>query len=191
MSNLIPFDFDSHAIRVLIKDDAPWFCLTDVCRALDVDRSSNLVKSLDPKGWVSNLTLTGGGSQSLAFIHEPNLYRLIFRSDKPEARRFQDWVFNEVLPAVRQTGEYRTTPDPLSVDIARLQSQLAACHTELLKVHPLWRKVTRYRRMGLNHAEVGLLVDRSRTCASRQAHRLEACGILTPPESAQLSLLEG
>lgn len=62
MSSLIPFDFDSHAIRVLIKDDAPWFCLTDVCRALDVDRSSNLVKSLDPKGWVSNLTLTGGGS---------------------------------------------------------------------------------------------------------------------------------
>ncbi len=76
-------------------------------------------------------------------------------------------------------------------DLTRLQSQLAACHAELLKVHPLWRKVTRYRRMGLNHTEVGLLVDRSRTCASRQAHRLEACGILTPPESAQLSLLEG
>jgi len=76
-------------------------------------------------------------------------------------------------------------------DIARLQSQLAACHTELLKVHPLWRKVTRYRRMGLNHTEVGLLVDRSRSAASRQAHRLEACGILTPPEPAQLSLLEG
>lgn len=191
MSSLIPFDFDSHAIRVLIKDDAPWFCLTDVCRALDVDRSSNLVKSLDPKGWVSNLTLTGGGSQSLAFIHEPNLYRLIFRSDKPEARRFQDWVFNEVLPAIRKTGEYRVTPDPLSADLTRLQSQLAACHAELLKVHPLWRKVTRYRRMGLNHTEVGLLVDRSRSAASRQAHRLEACGILTPPVSAQLSLLEG
>ncbi len=81
--------------------------------------------------------------------------------------------------------------ETLAHDLTRLQSQLAACHTELLKVHPLWRKVTRYRRMGLNHTEVGLLVDRSRTCASRQARRIEACGILTPPESAQLSLLEG
>jgi hypothetical protein len=39
-------------------------------------------------------------------VNEPGLYRLISRSDKPEAVRFQDWVFEEVLPSIRKTGSY-------------------------------------------------------------------------------------
>lgn len=65
------------------------------------------MKSLDKKGWVKNLTLTDGGNQDLVFISEPNLYRVIFRSNKPEAKTFQDWVFNDVLPAIRKTGQYQ------------------------------------------------------------------------------------
>jgi prophage antirepressor-like protein len=45
-------------------------------------------------------------------INEPNLYRLIFRSNKKEAKAFQDWVFEEVLPAIRQTGSYSVHPQP-------------------------------------------------------------------------------
>ena len=41
-------------------------------------------------------------------ITEAGLYRLIFRSDKSEAKRFQDWVFKEVLPSIRKTGSYDT-----------------------------------------------------------------------------------
>ncbi|MBS7705189.1 BRO-N domain-containing protein [Chelatococcus asaccharovorans] len=37
---------------------------------------------------------------------ESGLYKLIMRSDKPEARAFQDWVTREVLPAIRKTGSY-------------------------------------------------------------------------------------
>ena len=40
------------------------------------------------------------------FVTEPNLYRCIFQSRKPTARKFQDWVFNEVLPSLRITGAY-------------------------------------------------------------------------------------
>lgn len=93
-------------VRVLVIDNEPWFCLSDVCKILEVDRGSNLVKSLDKKGWAKNPTLTEGGNQDLVFISEPNLYRIIFRSNKAEAKNFQDWVFNDVLPAIRKNGSY-------------------------------------------------------------------------------------
>jgi len=37
---------------------------------------------------------------------ESGLYRLVMRSDKPEARTFQDWVTRDVLPAIRKEGVY-------------------------------------------------------------------------------------
>jgi prophage antirepressor-like protein len=37
-------------------------------------------------------------------ISESGLYKLIMRSDKPEARAFQDWVTRDVLPAIRKDG---------------------------------------------------------------------------------------
>ena len=75
-------------------------------------------------------------------------------------------------------------------DLTRLQAQLAACHAELLKAKPLWGKITRYKRLGLNHVEVGLLVQRSRDRVRRNVRRVEACGLLSAPDSVQLSLLE-
>ena len=43
-----------------------------------------------------------GWCQEMRVITEPNLYRVIFRSNKEQAKQFQDWVFNEVLPTNRQ-----------------------------------------------------------------------------------------
>lgn len=42
----------------------------------------------------------------LTFISEQNLYKVIMRSDKPQAEPFQDWVCGEVLPSIRKTGNY-------------------------------------------------------------------------------------
>ncbi|ECT1022373.1 phage antirepressor protein [Salmonella enterica] len=100
------FYFQHSSVRVQIINNEPWFCLKDVCEILTVDRTSRLLRDLDEKGLADCHTLTIGGKQRLSFINEPNLYRVIFRSNKPEARQFQDWVFNEVLPTIRKTGRY-------------------------------------------------------------------------------------
>ncbi|MDD2865540.1 MAG: BRO family protein, partial [Methylococcales bacterium] len=44
--------------------------------------------------------------QQVRVLDEPNLYRLIFGSTLESAKRFQDWVFEEVLPSIRKTGKY-------------------------------------------------------------------------------------
>lgn len=47
-----------------------------------------------------------GSAPSITVVSESGLYKLIMRSDKPEARRFQDWVTRDVLPAIRKDGAY-------------------------------------------------------------------------------------
>lgn len=50
--------------------------------------------------------MAGTGMQNARCIAESGLYKLIMRSDKPEARQFQDWVTRDVLPAIRKDGAY-------------------------------------------------------------------------------------
>ena len=89
-----------------IINNEPYFCLKDVCDILEISRSRDVISRLDRKGAVLNSILTDGGNQETYFINEPNLYRVIFKSDKPEAKSFQNWVFEEVLPQLRKTGKY-------------------------------------------------------------------------------------
>lgn len=87
-------------------DGKPNWVLADVCKPLDLGDPSRVADRLDPKGTTFSRVLSSGGPQEMLCINEPNLYRLIFRSNKKEAKAFQDWVFEEVLPAIRQTGSY-------------------------------------------------------------------------------------
>ena len=48
------------------------------------------------------------------FLTESGVYKLIFKSDKKEAEKFQDWVTDEVLPEIRKTGGYINTTDDMS-----------------------------------------------------------------------------
>lgn len=90
----------------------PLFCLADVCKSLDLEQVSKVKQRLTKKGVTTIPTLTNGGIQNVNFIDEPNLYRCIFQSRKKEAEQFQDWVCDEVLPAIRRTGGYMTAqPD--------------------------------------------------------------------------------
>lgn len=91
----------------------PWFFLSDVCKALDLRGNNGSythhLQRLDPCQFTStsNLEVTGLGIRGIPkAISEAGLYRLVMRSRKPEAVKFQDWVFGEVLPAIRKTGGY-------------------------------------------------------------------------------------
>lgn len=44
-------------------------------------------------------------------VTEAGLYALIFTSRKPVAKEFQRWVFEDVLPSIRKTGQY-SIPKP-------------------------------------------------------------------------------
>lgn len=93
-------------IRTVMKDGEPMFCLSDVCKALEISNVGNVKQRLSEKGIHSADTLTKGGMQKMIFINEANLYKTIFQSRKESAERFTDWVTTEVLPSIRKTGSY-------------------------------------------------------------------------------------
>lgn len=62
---------------------------------------------------------TTGGLQEVRILSEPDVLRLIVRSKLPEAERFERWVFEEVLPAIRKTGGYMVAaPDETPEELA-------------------------------------------------------------------------
>ncbi|MCE4868401.1 Bro-N domain-containing protein [Clostridioides difficile] len=48
------------------------------------------------------------------FLTESGVYKLIFKSKKEEAEKFQDWVTDEVLPSIRETGQYQLQQDVIT-----------------------------------------------------------------------------
>lgn len=137
----IAFSFhETHDVRIQMIANEPWFCLKDVCEVLDIKNASQLAAQLDEKGICKIYTPTKGGKQQLVYVNEPNLYRVIFRSNKPEAKQFQDWVFNEVLPTIRKTGRYEKQPqsEPLSpADMGNLK-RLVWLMTNGMKFDQAW-----------------------------------------------------
>ncbi len=102
-------------MRTVNIDGNLWICLTDVCKALDLTQASKVKERLNEKGVHTIPTLTAGGIQNLLYINEPNLYRTIFQSRKEAAERFTDWVTSEVLPSIRQTGNYISEANQYSI----------------------------------------------------------------------------
>lgn len=107
VSNVIPFAFEAKSVRVQDIGGSPWFCVTDVCSILGYSNSRDaMAKHCREKGVAKRDTLTSRGKQALTFIDEGNLYRLIIKSRKEEAVRFESWVCDDVLPAIRKHGHY-------------------------------------------------------------------------------------
>ena len=114
-AQVIPFSFEAREVRTIVIDDQPWFCAADVCEVLGYANSRQAIqKNCRPEGVSVRDTLTRGGKQALTFIAEGNLYRLIIKSRKEEAERFEAWVCDEVLPAIRKTGRYEDTDNRMA-----------------------------------------------------------------------------
>ena len=109
MTNSISiYNFNQNQIHTTTVDGEPYFSLNDCCGALGIARGYKSAVRLSPEGVRETSLPTAGGTQVAKFINEPNLYRLIFRSNKPQAQAFADWVYSEVLPSIRKTGGYGT-----------------------------------------------------------------------------------
>lgn len=93
-------------VRTVEIDGKPYFVGTDVAKALGYSNPRKAI--LDHcKGVTKRDTPTSSGIQSMSYINEGDLYRLIMKSKLPSAEKFEAWVMDEVLPTIRKTGSYQ------------------------------------------------------------------------------------
>lgn len=95
------------AVRVVEQNGEPWFVASDVAKALGYEKPNNAINDHCKK--VSKFSYPESRQlQPYNIIPESDVYRLVMRSNLPDAERFQDWVVEEVLPSIRKHGAYLT-----------------------------------------------------------------------------------
>lgn len=146
MTNIILFQFETNEIRFVGTAENPEWIADDVCKALDIVNTSQAMESVpeDEKGIWKTYSGEDTPLQMLT-VTEVGLYRLIFKSRKPAAKRMKKWVFSEVLPSIRKTGSY-SIPTPIpqlpsrelavetAVAIDRIQDILSKSNPRLAQI---------------------------------------------------------
>ena len=116
------FDGMLGSVRVVMRENKPWFVAKDVAACIEYDPSSmnkmcNLCRDKDKVVVsIADLRVSEDSSETLqmfskttptvTLISESGLYRILAKCSLPKCEPFETWVFDEVLPSIRQTGSY-------------------------------------------------------------------------------------
>ncbi|VFB70553.1 BRO-N domain-containing protein [Clostridioides difficile] len=136
--------FEGKEIEVFEFEGRILFNSKDVANCLDIKNVNENIRLMNEKQVVklrnsdiSNTDIRKLNNAGENFLTESGVYKLIFKSRKEEAERFQDWVSDEVLPQIRQTGAYITNnanPEKLREKASEIEKlQLAYNSTSMLK----------------------------------------------------------
>jgi prophage antirepressor-like protein len=151
MSVMTPFNFDDKLVRIVMRNEEPWFVATDLASVLGYRDAPNMVRMLDDDemglhdvethvepGPTHSVSREPGQTyrRSMVIVSESGMYACVLRSKRPEAQRFRKWVTAELLPTLRKTGRFETRPDEAEFDglaAPRTSAYLSAA-AELLRI---------------------------------------------------------
>jgi prophage antirepressor-like protein len=134
------FSFDGSPVRIDTIGEKLWFVARDVAMILGYSDAPRAIRdhcrkqsSVGKVGVLPTLSVFKGLHPQTTLINEGDVNRLISRSKLPAAERFQDWLFEEVLPSIRKTGGYGVQIDPMKA----LNDPIFLRSTLLTKANPL------------------------------------------------------
>ncbi len=141
MNGLQIFNSDEFGqVRTINKDGKILFCGNDVASSLGYKRPKDAIAQ-HCKGAVKHHTPTNGGLQKLNFIPEGDLYRLIVNSKLPSVEKFKRWVFETILPTIRETDRFKigqveqsSSNEVIQSEFAKIMNILATCPSDRVDV---------------------------------------------------------
>lgn len=103
-------------VRTIENNSKIMFVASDVAKMLGYSNVRDAI-SRHCKGVEKHDTPTNGGIQTINIITEGDVFRLITHSKLPAAQRVESWIFDEVLPAIRQNGGYGNALPPITPEL--------------------------------------------------------------------------
>ena len=105
------------SVRTVEVNGKTYFVANDVAKALGYVETAKAIRT-HCKG-VSEMDIpTNGGIQKMKIITEGDIYRLVIKSQLPDADKFESWIFDEVLPSIRKHGIYSVKEKSVNAEIS-------------------------------------------------------------------------
>lgn len=121
--------FNSNELHteIVIKGtyETPLFRASDIGQVLDISSIRSVIRGFNDTEKVVHTTHTLGGSQEVTFLTEKGLYKVLFKSRKAIAEKFQNWVC-DIIKDIRLNGTYT-----LQKQNSELESKLLQSNNEL------------------------------------------------------------
>lgn len=111
-------------VRVVDVNGEPWFVARDVAKSLGYQNTVEAVNTHCKKVNDFRDSKMVPSATPMKIIPESDVYRLVMRSNLPDAERFQDWVVEEVLPSIRKTGVYSMAPKTYAEALRALAAEV-------------------------------------------------------------------
>ena len=130
MNQNTPQIFEGNEVEVITVNDTILFNPKDVaaCLGIEVDSIRKYMTTMNDKQVVKITNKSDMDLKSVRklnntgenFLTESGVYKLVFKSRKPAAEKFVDWITDEVLPSIRKTGGFQLPDfaDPAEAAIA-------------------------------------------------------------------------
>lgn len=162
---------------VMIGDDL-WFYAPSLAKTLEYETAVQMLRGVpdNEKGVHSVHTL--GGVQDANFLNEPGFYRVISRSRSAMAEPFKLWVFHDVLPSIRKTGQYAMHQDGKRLGV---NFDFTEAQWDWLKDHPGLVDLLPLAAAGYNSVQITRMLDyntKSGITARKQIEKLKELGFL-------------
>ena len=135
--------FEGNEVEVFEFEGEVLFNPKHVAKCLDISDVNSSIRNFNDKQVVKltnsdvhDMHIRKLNNAGENFLKEAGVYKLIFKSHKEAAERFQDWVTDEVLPSIRKTGTYSTKDKYISeIDIAKAELSLVEATAKLLNLN--------------------------------------------------------
>lgn len=187
---LQPMTMGAMTLDVAVVDDEPWFYAPSLARTLEYKDARDMIRMVKDDEKAPHKVRTLGGVQEAILLNEPGFYRVVMRSRVELAEPFKRWVFREVLPSIRKTGQYKMHQDAQRLGV---RFDFTADQWGWLKLRPYLVDLLVLAAAGYNSVQITRMLGYntlSGVTARKQIDKLKELGFLPSVIEPRVKQLE-
>jgi prophage antirepressor-like protein len=177
-------------LDVVLVGDQPAFYCPSLAKTLEYSDTAQMIAVIKKDELAQYKVRVGTGVQKADFVKESGFYRAVFNSQAEAAEPLRRWASNEVMPLLRNTGQYKLHQEALKLGVTL---DYSPTQWEWLKLHGYLVPVLPLALAGYNSVEITRLLSYNTptgTTVAKQIVKLKELGFLPVSIKPRIKQLE-